>query len=290
MTDAVRFDSYVTVVDAARALADLTSTDDLRHRDLHAADDDNRAVAEVIVRQIEYPDTVLLWGQAPDSAFDTTRLSVLLHRLAPWATHLCAGPDVHERLPLADALRNTRRHDPAAPDPIARGLEGYPVGVHEPVPDCGVVSALFTARRPFHPQRLHDALDELSTQAVRGRGHLWLASQPDTVLAWESVGSGLFLSSLGRWLVALPEPLWSEASDQRRLAATLDWDPYYGDRDTRLAFIGGGFDAVDLHSQLTSCLLTDDELAAGEETWVSLADPFAGCFANPDLTAEPLDG
>jgi G3E family GTPase len=168
---------------------------------------------------------------------------------------------------------------------LARGIEGYSVGVHEPVPDCGVVSATFRSRRPVHPQRLDAALAALTQHTLRSRGHLWLASQPDTAVGWESAGSGLSLGSLGRWLVALPEDRWDEASDQRRLAAALEWDPYYGDRDTHLVFIGLDLDVAQLHQQLSGCLLTDTELAAGETVWRSFTDPFAGCFDTDDEPA-----
>jgi G3E family GTPase len=72
---------------------------------------------------------------------------------------------------------------------VARRLRGYPIGVHDPVPAHGVTACLFQARRPFHPERLHDALDEISARVQRSRGHFWLAaSHPDLVMTWESAG------------------------------------------------------------------------------------------------------
>jgi G3E family GTPase len=281
--DSVRFDSYLTVVDARRVLDDLTSADDLSDRGMHAADDDHRGVAEVIVRQIEYADTVVLSGESGEGAFGTARLVTLLHRLAPWATHVAAARDTDTaRAALARQLRHTHRHRPPTPAVPARGIEGYSLGVHEPVPDCGVVSTVFRARRPFHPGRLGAAVDALIARALRSRGHLWLASQPDTVVGWESAGGGVSMGSLGRWLATLPDDRWDEASDERRVAAALDWDPYYGDRHHHLVFIGIQLDTVEVHQRLSDCLLTDAELAAGEAQWRLLTDPFAGCFPLAD--------
>ncbi|NGM15852.1 GTP-binding protein [Verrucosispora sp. WMMA2044] len=285
ITDLLRVDSYVTVLDAEHLLDGLASTDDLTTLGIQAADDDHRALADVIVRQIEYADTLVLWGRSRDGEFDTSRLAVLLQRMAPWATHLRVDDDLVDAGALTRQLRHTHRHRPETPGVLARGLQGYTLGTHEPEPDCGVVSAVFRARRPFHPQRLHDVLEDVNAEMIRSRGHLWLASQPDTVIAWEFAGGGLAMGSLGHWLVSLPEDRWEHVEDQRRLAAALDWDPYYGDRHQHLVFIGLDADPVDLHRILAGCLLTDAELADGEEIWRTYPDPFTGCFP---LVAEEL--
>ncbi|MFF4879613.1 CobW family GTP-binding protein [Micromonospora sp. NPDC000668] len=285
VTDLIRIDSYVTVVDAEHLLDGLASTDDLRDLGIHAAEDDHRALADVVVRQIEYADTLVLWGRSPEGPFDTSRLSVLLQRMAPWAAQIHVGTDVVDADELSRQLRDTDRHRPETPGVLARGLEGYALGVHEPQSDCGVVSAVFRARRPFHPRRLHEMLETVNADVIRSRGHIWLASQTDTVVAWEFAGGGLGMGSLGRWLVALPDEDWDHASDQRRLAAALDWDHYYGDRHQHLVFLGLDLDAVDLHHTLADCLLTDAELADGEDAWRSYDDPFAGCF--PLATLDP---
>ncbi|MEV0720067.1 GTP-binding protein [Asanoa sp. NPDC050611] len=276
VTDVVRFDSYVTVVDAATLLTDLTSADDLRERDLHAAEEDERAVADVVTRQIEFADTVVLWGDPDVAGFDLARAGVLLERLAPWATQVVvdAGRLV-DCASLAVSLRHTGRYNPRVPGMNGRALEGYAIAVHSPEPDCGVVSVLFEARRPFHPGRLHETLGALAAETLRGRGQLWLASQPDTAIAYESAGGGVGMGSLGHWLAALPASGWADATPDRRAAADLGWDPSFGDRRTLLAFVGLDFAGDELTDRLAGCLLTDDELAAD---WTALPDPFAGCF------------
>ncbi|HYN96801.1 MAG TPA: GTP-binding protein [Pilimelia sp.] len=277
--DLLRVDSYVTVVAAEHLIDGLASTDDLAHLGIQTDEDDHRCLAEVITRQIEYADTVVLWGQCPDGAFATARLSVLLQRIAPWASHLTVGDhEVIDATELTRRLRHRHRHDAAVPDVLARGVEGFLLGVHEPVPDCGVVSTVFRTRRPFHPDRLNQVLQSAAADTLRSRGHLWLATQPDTVIAWQSAGGGVSMTTLGRWLVAEPDARWEEVNAHRRLTAALDWDPYYGDRNTHLVFIGLHFDPARLHRRLARCLLTDAELASGEENWRALPDPFAGCF------------
>ncbi|MFK3983571.1 CobW family GTP-binding protein [Micromonospora sp. NPDC050397] len=288
VTDLVRFDSYVTVVAAEHLLDGLANTDDLVTLGIAAAPDDDRALADVIARQIEYADTVVLWGRSRDGAYETGQVGVLLRRMAPWAGHVSAATErLVDVTALRNQLRHTNRHRPWTPGVLARGIEGFSIGVHEPLPDSGVVSALFRARRPFHPTRLHSTLETVTGEALRSRGHLWLASQPETVVAWEFAGGALTLRTLDRWLVGLPPERWTEASDQRRFAADLDWDPYYGDRHTHLVFIGLGLDPVETHRLLTDCLLTDSELADGEAGWRAYPDPFADHFPPVPPSAGP---
>ncbi|BEL04235.1 hypothetical protein Q0Z83_024260 [Actinoplanes sichuanensis] len=226
VTDAVRFDSYVTVVDADTFLDDLASPDDLRDRDLHAADDDHRAVAEVVVHQVEFSDTVVIWSRPGADGTDISRLGTLIHRLAPWAIQVDTGTSPNlDCTALSTLVRGTGRHDPGRPGLLGLALEGRPIAVHDPDDDHGVTSIVFRTRRPFHPDRLHDALEDLTEHALRGRGQLWIASQPDTAIAFEFAGGGTSLGSLGYWLAALPADRWTETSDERRLAADLDWDP-----------------------------------------------------------------
>jgi G3E family GTPase len=280
-SEALRFDSYVTVVDADRFLDDLASTDDLRDRDLHAADDDHRAVAEVVVHQVEFSDTVLLWSRPDTDLLDLERLGTLVHRLAPWAVQISTGTSASlDCAGLTHDLRRTGRHDPNRPGMLGLALEGRQIAVHD-----GETSVVFRTRRPFHPLRLHEALESITEHALRGRGQLWIASQPDAVVAFEAAGGGVSLGSLGYWLAALPPERWTETSDDRRIAADLAWDPYYGDRQTVLALIGFGLDHVALRDLLTGCLLTDAELADGFASWSELPDPFAGCFPLKDGAA-----
>jgi G3E family GTPase len=200
-----------------------------------------------------------------------------MHRLAPWATHLTTGGSTRvDCTDLAVRIRQTHRHDPTIPGMLGRAMEGFPVGVHELVADCGVVSAVFSARRPFHPRRLRDALNALPDGVLRGRGQMWIANRPETVIGYEYAGGSTGLDDLGYWLAALPEHRWTEATANRRMTADLDWDPYYGDRRTTLAFIGLDIDPAAVIELLNGCLLTHAEVAAGEDAWHTYSDPFAG--------------
>ncbi|GGN63557.1 hypothetical protein GCM10010112_22910 [Actinoplanes lobatus] len=237
---------------------------------------DGRGIGDIVAHQIEQADTIVLADLPGDDPWEADRLRVLLHRLAPWAAVLTTA-DTH---PPAVA------HRPVPLTPVTRGLRGRTVGLHEPLPVNGVVSSVFKARRPFHPERLHAALDDVIDQVLRSRGHLWLASRPELVMSWESAATP-HLAPASVWLAGLGDEAWQTVHAERRIAADLDWDPYYGDRHHHLAFIGFDLDPVRLHRTLTACLLTDSELSRGEAGWRRLPDPFPHTTGGLTVRVDP---
>lgn len=265
-----------TVVPADLVLDGLTDETALRAIDLQHGAADGRSIGDLVARQLEQADTVLLAGRPDgDDEWEAEQLRILLRRIAPWSQH---------RSLLEASLPAAGRHEEVAP--LTRGLRGYAVGVHEPLAEHGVTACVFRARRPLHPGRLHDALDDVTDGVLRSRGHFWLASRPDLVMSWESAG-GLSLGPVCGWLAEVPGERWDTVDPERSLAAAVDWDPYYGDRHHHLAFVGIDLDPVRLHRTLARCLLTDEELARGEDAWRALPDPFARSYPVPTGAARP---
>ena len=64
----------------------------------------------------------------------------------------------------------------------------------------------------------------------------------------------------------------------RRVAASVDWHPEHGDRGQYLTFTSPGLDRDSLQARLDSCLLTDDEYAAGSDRWKQLPHAFGDLF------------
>ncbi|SNT47947.1 GTPase, G3E family [Asanoa hainanensis] len=275
-TGAARLGTMVTAVAADWLLDGLTNDDPLRSVGLHQGADDDRSIGDVVARQIEQADVVVT-AEKPADAWESEQAQAVLHRIAPWSGHLDADD------PRLAALLVKAGHQRDPLPATSRGLSGMSVGAHEPLPEHGVTSCVFKARRPFHPGRLHDALDDLTDQVLRARGHFWLASRPDLVLSWESTAT-LTIGPVSGWLADLPDEHWPDVDPQRRLFAAFDWDPYYGDRHHHLAFVGLDMDPVGIHRTLAGCLLTDEELSRGEDGWRQLPDPFARAYPKPAPT------
>lgn len=267
VADLVDIEAVVTVLDQGTWLADATGDEDLSERGLAVTVDDDRTLAQVAVGQVEFADALVVAG-ATGHAWTAARTTAVLDRLAPAAPRAwIEGLD--PAVLVAAVPANARRGRPDGPhDPLLRGRP--PLG-----PDCGCALTLFSARRPFHPERLHAAIDVLLDGVVRARGRLWVASQPDAALWVESAGGGLRVGNAGPWLAALPEPERSAEPAERLAMADLRWDAYYGDRAQDLSILTYRGDPDEITAALRAALLTDAELADGWDSWRDLPDPFA---------------
>ncbi|MCX4811916.1 CobW family GTP-binding protein [Streptomyces sp. NBC_01239] len=138
----------------------------------------------------------------------------------------------------------------------------------------GVTTLVWHRHRPFHPERLYAALEDITCAAARSRGRFWLADKPDSLLHWDAAGGALCVENAGPWLASLPDAAWELVPPVRRAAAALDWHPEHGDCCQHLVFTSPGLDRDGLERLLESCLLTDTEYAAGRSAWKRLPPAF----------------
>lgn len=259
-TDAVRLTNVVTAVDPALVLPCLGNGDDLAEAGLAATAGDRRTVGDTWARQLEYAPVLAIVGS--ENADDEDR--ALLTQLHPTARQVSAGSPELVRLAFTgfDAEAAAAAQHPAC------------ALLPQDADEAGVTTFVWRRHRPFHPERLYAALEDLCCAAVRSRGRFWLADRPDTLLAWDAAGGALCVESAGPWLASLPDAAWEMVPPVRRAAAALDWHSEHGDRCQHLVFTSPGLDRDGLARVLESCLLTDAEYAAGPEAWRRLPAAF----------------
>jgi G3E family GTPase len=253
-----------TAVDPALVLPYLSNGDDLADVGLAAAPTDQRTVADTFARQLEYPTLIALAQDGSHGEVADDIDHALLDQLTPAARKVRVVSGA-----LGPALL-------AGFDVAAAGARVHPACALLPQ-ECderGVSTFVWRRERPFHPQRLYAALEDLTCAAARSRGRFWLADRPDTLLSWDAAGGALCVESAGPWLAALPDAAWEMVPAERRLAASVDWHPEHGDRCQYLTFTSPGLDRDGLSALLDSCLLTEDEYAAGRDRWTQLPHAF----------------
>jgi G3E family GTPase len=272
----------ITAVDPALLLPYLGNGDDLADAGLAAAATDQRTIADTFARQLEYAP-VLALVDSPEADEEDRELLAQLH---PTARRVpVPGGHLGDRagaLAPARADASGEQHSELASAALAGfDVEAAAAAQH---PACallpaeadahGVSTLVWHRRRPFHPERLYEALEDLTCAAARSRGRFWLADKPDTLLHWDAAGGALCVESAGPWLASLPDAAWEMVPPVRRAAAALDWHPEHGDCCQHLVFTSPGLDRDGLERLLESCLLTDAEYAAGRDAWKRLPPAF----------------
>ncbi len=260
----LRLTGVATAVDPELVLACIANGDDLAEAGLAAAPGDQRTIADTFARQIEYPGVIAVVEETSgdEPAADASD-HALLAQLTPGARLMPPGAALTDLLLSGFDVNAAaaRRHPACALLP-------------QETDEHGVATLVWRHDRPFHPQRLYAALEDLTCAAARSRGRFWLADRPDTLLSWDAAGGALCVESTGPWLAALPDAAWDLVPPERRIAAALDWHPEHGDRGQHLTFTSPGLDRDGLTALLESCLLTDREYTGGTTAWAQLPKAF----------------
>ncbi|WP_227979754.1 ribosome hibernation factor-recruiting GTPase MRF [Nocardia spumae] len=271
----VRIEAVITGLDARTWLAEALSDETLGEREGGVGEDD-RTVAQLAVGQVEFADATVIFGSDGVSDGEREVLRSVLDRLTPRAPSIWAGDGrdigggridmLLDRIP-ADSRRG-RVFD--AHEPLLRGQPPL-------IEENGVGLIEFATDRPFHPARLHEALDVLFEGVITARGRIWLATQPDRVVWLESAGGGLRVGDAGTWLAAMSSAEVAAADPARRALAALRWDSDFGDRDISLTVLTCGADPDEIRAALHRALLDDAELIllrSAPELVAHWADPF----------------
>lgn len=269
LSDVARLDTMVTVVDALNFLKDYDSADDLADRDMALGEDDDRSIVELLIEQVEFADVIVVSKTDLVDDKDRVRLEGILRQFNRKARIVGASKG---KLDLKEVL-GTGLFDYANASEAAGWLQELE-GNHVPeTEEYGISSFVYRGRRPFHPQRLWDFIDEGWPGVLRSKGFIWLASRPRFAGTWSQAGLSIVIDPAGFWLASVPRDSWP---DDPELMSWIEshWDEEVGDRRQELVLIGQDMDETALRASLQACELTDEEMAAGEEVWESYEDPF----------------
>lgn len=140
--------------------------------------------------------------------------------------------------------------------------------------DLGVTAFSYHARRPFHPERFWNRIQDPFMGIFRAKGFFWLATQMDLVGGINIAGSECHYSPAGQWWAAHAHNQGRDPHVPDRLRK--EWSEPYGDRRQAIAFMGIDSDPTTLRAELDACLLTESQMRLGEKSWATLPDPFPG--------------
>ena len=273
LQDVASLDSMVTVVDSASLCSNFISKDFLRDRGETAGEDDERTLADLLVDQIEFADTIVLNKVSSTKKDDLDSARKIIRSLN-------AGAVLYEtdysRLPLKSVL-GTGRFDfeKAHQHPLwYKELNDFKQHVPETL-EYGIRSFVYRARQPFDPAKLSAFIDEPWPGVVRAKGYFWLATRPDLIGELSMAGSSVKLENAGIWWASAPKEVFNEQMKDPDFKKQVEkeYDSVFGDRKQELVFIGcDPMDEAKLRGKLDKCLLKTKTFKP--EAWSSMKDPF----------------
>ena len=186
LADSARLDTMVTVVDGLSFMQDFQAAENLASRGETLGEEDERAITDLLVEQVEFADVILISKIDLISHEDRLELIAILGRLNAQAEIF---PMVMGEVPLKKILNTGLFNFERA----AQAPGWLRVLRDEHVPETeayGIASMVYRARRPFHPGRFFNFINRSWTQGklLRSKGFFWLASKYQEAGSWSQAG------------------------------------------------------------------------------------------------------
>jgi len=271
LSDISTLDTMVTVVDAANFLFDFEQAKALKDTGESLGEEDQRSVTDLLVEQVEFSDIILISKTDLVPSEQLNKLTAILKSLNTEAEIV---PIINGQIGLDKVLGTGRFSFERAEQ--ASGWLKEMRGEHIPeTEEYGISSIVYTARRPFHPQKFYSFLHQPWPEGrlIRSKGYFWLATRPEFSGEWNQAGGIARYGFAGMFWKAVPKSSWPEDSVSRN-AIMESWEEPFGDMRQELVFIGQGLEKKSVIAELDGCLLNDVELLAGKKVWQTFEDPF----------------
>ncbi|ANS74570.1 cobalamin biosynthesis protein CobW [Paenibacillus yonginensis] len=270
LTGLTRLDTMVTVVNAPEFLKDYNSRETLQDRGQEAGEEDDRRIVNLLIEQVEFCDVLVINKCDLLEEADLEHLEQVLRGIQPGAKII---KTVYGRIDPKEIM-DTGLFDFEKASQSAGWIRELMKEEHTPeTEEYGIHSFVYKRKIPFHPERFMKWVSRWPQEVVRCKGLLWLATRNRTAVSFSQAGSSKQLSSAGLWMSALTQEE-KELYGIREEDRSPDWDPQYGDRVTKLVFIGVDMNREEIIHSLDQTLLTPEELKGD---WTRLADPLPKC-------------
>ena len=256
-------DTMVTVVDAFNFLKDFGSSDYLTTRELTNIEGDNRTIVNLLTDQIEFANVIILNKIDLVSEDQLEELRAIIQKLNPEASIIIT----EKSKVVLESVLNTGLFDYEKAEASAGWLKELENDHVPETEEYGISSFIFRSKKPFHPDRFLNYLNQSFPQnIIRSKGLFWLASRSNQALVWSSAGGSCKADTAGVWWASMTfsQRTNNASFNENKYQIESDWDALYGDRKIELVFIGQHLDKEGIIDQLNTCLLTEEEIKLWE--------------------------
>ncbi|MDW9379172.1 GTP-binding protein [Chryseobacterium sp. JV558] len=266
-------DTMVTVVDCFNFMKDFGSNELLMDRDLTDMEGDYRTIVNLLTDQIEFANVIILNKTDLIDAKTLGFLKAAIKKLNPDAVIL------HSEFGNVEPkqILNTQLFDFDKAQSSAGWQKELQSEHHTPeTEEYGISSMVFRDKKPFHPVRLWEYLNQHYPEGtIRAKGLFWLASRPGDALNFSQAGGSFRLEKAGVWWGSMPmnqRVQYSSFIENQEFIESR-WDKNWGDRINELVFIGQNLDKDQMVSDLQQCLINEQEKKLLEQK-IPFEDPF----------------
>jgi len=254
-----QLDTMVTVVDCFNFIKDYSSLETLQQSGASDMEGDSRTIVNLLTEQIEFANVIILNKTDLVSNHDVDMLKSLIRKLNSDAEIINS---IYGKVPLNNIL-NTGLFDFDKTSQSAGWIKEL---TQEHIPETeeyGISSFVFRDKRPFHPQRFWDYLNQgWHANIIRSKGLFWIASRKADALNWSQAGGSLKADRAGVWWCSMSyaERIRYSGFVENQKDIESKWDLRFGDRLNELVIIGQAIDKSQIIKEMETCLCTDKEI------------------------------
>lgn len=183
----VRIAGVINALRGCEASESLTGAELLCEQPIHTFLGDDRGLAEVATRLLEYSDLVAVEGDLTDRCGELVRALARPSAgiVTDWTSNAAQflGVGLHDH----DAIEEWVDEVPCDPH-----SHHHTHGLH-------VWRLRLSSDRPLHPERMRDELEALAAGPHRSRGCFWVPTRPRSLGVWDGAGGQLSIGAMGRW-------------------------------------------------------------------------------------------
>ncbi len=259
LSDVSTLDTLVTVVDAFNFSLDYHSFDTIADRNLNEMDGDNRTIVDLLTDQIEFANVILLNKVDLVEKDRVDEIESILRNLNPGAR---VFKTQNSQIDLKEIL-NTSLFDFEKTSQSAQWKNELE-NEHTPeTEEYGIKSFVFRDKRPFHPNRLFDFLNNSwDSRIFRSKGLFCLASNKNDAVNWNQAGASMKVEKAGLWWDSMTYHERIQYADfvDNQKQIEKNWDAQWGDRKSEIVIIGQQIDEQKITAELNNCLLNSHEI------------------------------
>ena len=242
-----RLDNVVTVVDASRLVSEFNNGNDLLEDDI-----DEEDIASLLIQQIEFCNKIILNKVDTVSKEELEKVKSVIRKLQPTAEIIETN---YGKVDI-DKIINTNAFDFEEASSSAGWIKALEEGEEEEeseVDEYGINSFVYYRREPLNREKFEEFVQNWERNIIRCKGIVWFSDERDNSYVFEQAGKQIDAYDAGIWIASAPEKEKAEILNQNP-EILEDWDETYGDRMTKLVFIGQKLDKNEIAKKLDECL------------------------------------